>query len=136
VLHLDGFSYLRWGVFQPFLLLVGPNPSNVRRTDPGDFVSRDASWFAEWLSRQPNYSPQPYYQAAAVLRAVGMQDKASEILYAGKERERREATGLNALVLWLSKIFIGYGYHYCPAISHTASAGYDSLFHSFGVVSL
>jgi hypothetical protein len=112
VLQLDGFSYSQWGVFQPFILLEDPRTTNVKRIDFGDFVSRDASWFAEWLSRQPNYSPQPYFQAAGVLRAVGMQEKANEILYAGKERERREARWLNALVLWLSKIFIGYGYHY------------------------
>ena len=28
------------------------------------------------------------------------------------------------------------GFHYCPVISPTASAGYDPLFHSFWIVSL
>src|SRR5580693_2628380 len=33
-------------------------------------------------------------------------------------------------------ILMGFGGHYCPVISPTASAGYDHLFHSFWIVSL
>jgi hypothetical protein len=89
-LELEGFTYARLGGFK--------------------VDSTDVSWFKEWLEKQKSHSPQPYEQLASVLQKTGHKEKANDILYYGKERERSEATGLNWLWLTLLWIFIGYGY--------------------------
>ncbi len=63
-----------------------------------------------WLGKQA-YASQPYEQLAGVLQANGLTDEATEIRYAGRERERREATGLNWVWLVLLNYSIGFGYH-------------------------
>lgn len=73
-------------------------------------ATRDIFWLKEWLGRQKRYSPQPYEQLASVLRKAGHTEKANAILYAGRERERSEASGLKWLGLTLLNVFIGYGY--------------------------
>jgi hypothetical protein len=95
-LELDGFSYDCLGGFA------------IR--DVRDVSGRDVKWFKEWLAKQRNYSPQPYEQLASVLVKAGHKDKADDILYAGRERERNQAGWLNWFWLTLLKIFIGYGY--------------------------
>ena len=79
--------------------------------EPGEqMTDRDAKWFVKWLSRQKDYSPQPYEQCAKVLREAGQPGKANEVLYAGKERERENATGWRQKAwLKLLKYTIGYG---------------------------
>ena len=72
---------------------------------------RDISWMKDWLKKQKNYSPQPYEQLASVLKQVGYEDKAKNILYAGREEERTSSTGVNWIGLTLLKYIIGYGYH-------------------------
>jgi hypothetical protein len=63
-----------------------------------------------WLGKQ-SYASQPYEQLAGVLQANGLTDEATDIRYAGRERERREATGLNWVWLVLLNYSIGFGYH-------------------------
>ncbi len=77
-----------------------------------DFASREINWFIKWLASDPIYTPQPYHYLADVLRSMGHAKSANAILYAGKERERNEATGLNWWGLSLLKWIIGYGYGY------------------------
>lgn len=81
-----------------------------------NMAMRDVPWLKGWLEKQKAFSPSPYVQLASALVNAGYREKANEILYAGRERERME-TGLSLRSkLWLSlmKIFIGYGYrlHY------------------------
>jgi uncharacterized protein YjbI with pentapeptide repeats len=63
-----------------------------------------------WLDKQA-YASQPYEQLAGVLQANGLTDEATDIRYAGRERERREASGLNWVWLFLLNYSIGFGYH-------------------------
>lgn len=98
-LDLSGFIYTRLGGFDP-----GENISIIE--------SRKKEWFIQWLKKDRFFSPQPYHQLASVLHESGHTDKATEILYAGKERERHHAKGLNRFWLSLLKSMIGYGYGY------------------------
>ena len=103
-LVLDGFTYNRLGG------LEGDGASDLTR--------RDVGWFKKWLAKQQPYSPQPYEQLAGVFRKAGQTQKAVDILYESKERERTEvATRLDWLSLTLLKIFIGYGYRTISCIT-------------------
>jgi hypothetical protein len=66
----------------------------------------------EWLSRT-RYSAQPYGQLASVLQNQGNNETASEVRYAGKDRERRESDSLSFQRIWLTILWgsIGYGYY-------------------------
>lgn len=72
-------------------------------------TARPASWFVKWLARQKEFSPQPYEHCAKLLRAAGAPDKANAVLYACKERERKQAAGWRKAGMSLMKAFIGYG---------------------------
>lgn len=82
----------------------------------GEGAERMTDWpaarFVHWLARQNDYSPQPYEQCAKVLREAGQPDKADDVLFAGREHERREAwkdrkfRWLGMTLLWG---VIGYG---------------------------
>ena len=75
-----------------------------------DMAERDVEWFKQWLAKDRSYSPQPYEQLARVLRNAGHGGKADEILFAGKQRELREAGFLSTIWLFLQLVLIGYGY--------------------------
>lgn len=84
ILELEGFSYRRLGGFAV--------------EGEADMAQRPVAWLANWLKRDPSYSPQPYEQLAKVLRERGQTKKADGILYYGKERERTEiASGFNSV---------------------------------------
>jgi hypothetical protein len=103
-LVLDGFTYNWLGG------LEGDGASDLTR--------RDVGWFKEWLAKQQPYSPQPYEQLAGVFRKAGQTQKAKDILYESKERERTEmASRLDWFWLTLLKIFIGYGYRTISCIT-------------------
>lgn len=100
VLDLHGFTYERFGGLE---------------ADPEAAVGkRGPNWFIEWLARDEPYAPQPYQQCAKVLHEMGHPEMASDVLYAGRERERKEALrgGNNprATGLLLLKSFVGYGH--------------------------
>lgn len=98
-LDLNGFTYTRLGGFQS-------------EEGGSDMAARRAKWFIEWLEKDQSYTPQPYHQLTNVLRAMGHTEAVNVILYAGKERERHEASGLKWWGLSLLKWVIGYGYGY------------------------
>lgn len=76
----------------------------------GAIEARDTRWFAAWLERQEPVSFEPYQRLAGALDATGRERKARAVLYAGKERLRRDAEGGHRpLLLWLQKVFVGYG---------------------------
>ena len=63
-----------------------------------------------WFGKQA-YAPQPYEELAGVLQSNGFIEDATAIRYAGKERERQTASGLNWVWLFLLNYSIGFGYH-------------------------
>lgn len=52
--------------------------------------ARDFKSLKAWLARDPNASAQPYVQLARVLQEAGQIAKANDILYAARQRERRQ----------------------------------------------
>ena len=97
---LHGFTYGRFGGFG---------------IDAEAAISaRGTKWFTDWLAKSEPYTPQPYQQCAKVLRGMGHPEMGDEVLYAGRERERKEAlrSGNNqrATGLLFLKLFVGYGY--------------------------
>ncbi len=107
-LELEGFTYGRLG--------------GLGAEGTADIEKRSSAWFIDWLARDPTYSPQPYEQLAAVLTKGGQAEKANEVLYAGRERQRLELqkelfAGAGSLEAWLDFLWksalhavIGYGY--------------------------
>ena len=95
-LALNGFVYKKW------------------RPLDGDLSQREVkTWFLPWLRKQRIYSPEPYNQLAEVLRDAGQPEMAKEVLFASKERARKQLTNGFALVFsTLSLLVIGHGYHY------------------------
>jgi hypothetical protein len=100
-MQLDGFYYKKWRVSQT-------NPNALQQ----DLDHREIGWFLRWLKGQTIYTPGPYRQLATLFRDEGWDAKATAVLFAGKERERHESGYPAKVFLFLSKIFIGYGYHY------------------------
>jgi len=97
-LELTGFVYDQLGPFD--------------EGNTSDMSERPTWWWTEWLARQRPYSPQPYEQLASVLSKLGYRDRAREILYESKDRERKETTSRSErVVLSLQRAFIGYGYY-------------------------
>lgn len=96
-IQLDGFTYGRLGGYEG-------------SGDNADMLARDSGWYVtNWLERGVAYSPQPYEQLAKVFRAAGNAAKAHDILYAGRERARRNATGAARWGLSALKWTVGYG---------------------------
>jgi len=92
--------------------------NHLRGTPPGSAASEDLTdrrirWFKIWLGSQKDYSPSPYQHCAKVLREAGQPNKAKEILFFAKEREKYEACKNGNWVRWLILVFlkwvIGYG---------------------------
>lgn len=73
-------------------------------------ADRPVAWFESWLARG-EYSPQPYEQLAAVLRAGGRPDAADRILYVSKQNERMRAEWLQRVWLTALDWTVGYGFH-------------------------
>lgn len=96
-LELEGFSYGRLGS-------LGTDTTT-------NMAMRDVSWLKGLLAKQKTFSPSPYVLLASALVNAGHREKANEILYAGRERERTELplAWKNKLWLTLQKVFIGYG---------------------------
>ena len=94
-LDLEGFRYDRLG---------GSGAADMRRRSPEQWQ--------DWLERDRVFSTQPTTQLAGVLLAAGHRDTADIVLYAGRERERREALARGDLVTgaWLTLLWAVSGY--------------------------
>jgi cytoskeletal protein CcmA (bactofilin family) len=74
---------------------------------------RDVSWMKEWIEKQKYYSPQPYEQLGKVLREAGYKNKANDILFEGKKRERSKTKSWLAWLNLTSQYYsVGFGYRY------------------------
>ena len=73
---------------------------------------RGIAWYIGWLERDPSYSFQPYQQLAGVFLANGEDDRAYDILVAGRERKRLALPWYSPERVWLSALLwtIRYGY--------------------------
>ncbi|RDJ97313.1 hypothetical protein DLM46_38115 [Paraburkholderia lacunae] len=96
--HFDlvGFSY--------------ENPSVLDANRLSDLSQRPADWWIMWLGRQTTFNAQTYAQAARMLSKIDQDDKAVDVLYAGKNRERTTAHGIDRVLLTLHQVFVGYGF--------------------------
>jgi hypothetical protein len=97
-LDLRGFTFSKLVAFKSF--------GESRAEQPTEILT-------DWLRRDQSGSPQPYTHLAKVLRDAGEQEKAQDILYAGRERQRTEAMKNRSWAQWLGlsalKWTIGYG---------------------------
>lgn len=94
-IKLSGFTYNRLGGF-------GQENTN-------ESTERPAADFIDWLSRDETFSFQPYQQLATVLRNIGRSGAADKLLFAAKERERRNALFWKRIGLSILQYGIGYG---------------------------
>ncbi len=105
---LEGFTYKRLGS-----IAVGKG---------ANMLSRPLASYLQWLNRDTGSSPQPYEHLADRFREAGEPHKATDILYAARERRRRKLWSIvdefgdpkrrdweRALSLWALKVIIGYG---------------------------
>src|SRR5262249_35633663 len=100
---LEGLSYKHFGSIDATIM-----------DDPRSRTTKD---WVKWLARdgQPSrgFSPQPYAQLADYLISTGSREQANEVLFAGRERERKEAFGEHGWRrwFWLSSLswLCGYG---------------------------
>ncbi|MBI4526526.1 MAG: pentapeptide repeat-containing protein [Deltaproteobacteria bacterium] len=93
-IKLDGFTYSRLGG------LAG---------DFSQIAKRKGAWFISWLAKS-EYSPQPYGQLGEVLQKAGYKEMANQVLYAGKQREKKGSSWRRWLWMLLQDMFIGYGF--------------------------
>jgi hypothetical protein len=85
----------------------------MENNEDEDRLAPRSRWFLIWLAKQNKYTSQPYEQLASILQKAGYKKKASDILYASKERERKEvASGGYWVYLYILKLLMGYGYGY------------------------
>ena len=98
LVDLDGCAYRQLGGYGA-------------RNAGSEFAARPPQWFLDtWFARGAR-TFQPYQQLASVLRQMGYTSESDEILYAGKEAQRKRARTLRSRIgLWLLKSTIGYGY--------------------------
>jgi hypothetical protein len=96
---LEGFTYNQLGLFN--------------KTQEADMLDRPISSYVEWIKGDTNCSPQPYEHLAGRFHEAGEPQKANDILYASRERQRRNAWSTKEWKRWLGlsllKITIGYG---------------------------
>ena len=102
--ELDGFTY---GRLDGFAASEGEPPYN-----------RDGDWLIGWLESDRTYSPHPYRQLARVLRQAGNESRADAVLVALQDRRLTdESTPAGTKTrLFLSKVFLGYGYRVWRAL--------------------
>ncbi len=106
--RLEGFTYDRLG--------------SIGGEKEADMLGRPVSSYLQWLNGDPGSSPQPYEHLADRFHEAGEPHKATDILYAARERQRHKAwstvdnyghpkkrEGLRALGLSMLDVTIGYG---------------------------
>jgi len=121
-LTLTGFTYTR-----PPQDLSGPRGANgtprpaMRTCAPGDQGAdvgqteragepRSATWWCNWLARDPQRTGTAYTQLAAALEAVGSGDEADKIRFAERRFESGQTSNpIKSFLNFLAMIFVGFG---------------------------
>jgi hypothetical protein len=93
-LHLDGFSFARFGG------LEGDAGAIMR--------SRGMQWWDQWARRDPKYSPTPYEQLVGVLLGAGDRSSVDEVRYLGRVREREQEKDEKKWRSWIYSGFLQY----------------------------
>jgi len=76
-----------------------------------DLAARSAEWWTDLLRRDERFSPQPYEQLSTLLDKLGEPEKAKEVRFAARDRER-EISGIWGWIgLTVLRESIGYGYY-------------------------
>jgi hypothetical protein len=124
---LDGFTYSHLGGLgsEKSGSQVNQNSGNKKDEASKNMIDRDSKWYIAWLDSQGQFSYSPYQELANRFTKLGYQDRAQDILFAARERERKGSGGFYWVWLTLMKVFIGYGHRL-----------YYSLFWIFGLVHL
>ncbi|MFE9024326.1 hypothetical protein ACFYNL_38040 [Streptomyces sp. NPDC007808] len=86
-------------------MLAGFTYGSLSNFDSPDLDSR-----IKWLRYRGGYSAQPYQQLASVYKAVGRDDYARDVLYAGQKMRPRPHL-FEKIWSWLLRLTVGYGYH-------------------------
>jgi hypothetical protein len=94
-LHLDGFTFARLG-------------GGTGNAGP-EMRSRDMKWWDQWIRRDPDYSPMPYEQLAKALEGEGDRDRADDIRYLGRVRQRETETGGSRILDGFLEYVAGFG---------------------------
>ena len=82
----------------------------------------------DWPQPYQDFSFQPYRQYADAIAKVGETTQADDVLFAGRERERLNASGWHWWVLTMARYLIGYGYGY----RYFFALGWATLFVAIG----
>jgi uncharacterized protein YjbI with pentapeptide repeats len=82
--------------------------------ESGQEMRARGGWWDQWVRLDPDYSPAPYAQLVAVMKAAGDSDAADEIQFLGKERAReaickRKGLSFNCLLQNVLGFAVGYG---------------------------
>ncbi|MBE2278457.1 MAG: hypothetical protein IAE87_19430 [Rhodobacteraceae bacterium] len=103
--ELTGLTYDRLGGERASDPAAGPNMADASITDLLDWIEKSQP------DQRLHYDPQPYAQLAAVLEAQGGTRAADAVRYARTEHRRTAASTPygESLLLFFSRIFIGYG---------------------------
>jgi len=82
--------------------------------DSGQEMRKRGGWWDQWARLDPEYSPAPYAQLVAVMKAAGDSDSADDIQFLGRERARgaicnKDAWSFNCGLQNVLGFAVGYG---------------------------
>lgn len=89
--------------------VIGFSYARIGGLGGGTEFQRSADWYLDWLKRQQPFSLDPYRRLADYLQNNGRDASARTVRFAGKEAQLENASGLDWVLLFLQKIFVGYG---------------------------
>lgn len=98
-----------------------------------DIEKRRSEWFIEWLERAKTFSPQPYERLANLLREAGYPTKANDILYASRQRARRQARTRREWPRWLGMVLLEWTIGYGLGMRYFRATGWAALMTAIGM---
>jgi uncharacterized protein YjbI with pentapeptide repeats len=111
-MDLGGFTYQT----------LGSRSIDLREHLSSDIARRTKGWWAaHWLPKGAQFNPQPYDQLASVLKQLGQQRTANDVLFERADQERLEAQSSvsqwpQSFGLYVHRESIGYGYRVWRAV--------------------
>ncbi len=98
-----------------------------------DIEKRRSKWFIDWLERDKTFSPQPYERFANLLREAGYPTKANDILYASRQRARRQARTRREWPRWLGMVLLEWTIGYGLGMRYFRATGWAALITAIGM---